>query len=55
MNSIKKLGKGGLPKWWDYSFDYPFLVGADRFGLTRSDLFVEGLRFRLISSQGFTI
>ncbi len=30
-----------MPKWWDYNLDIPFLIGADRYGLLRSDLFVE--------------
>lgn len=30
-----------MPKWWEYSYDIPFLHGIDRYGFSRSDCFIE--------------
>ncbi|KAJ3261825.1 choline dehydrogenase 7 [Boothiomyces macroporosus] len=53
LSSVKRHGKTGLPKWWDYSYDLPFLIGVERYGITRGDLFIEAddLPFKQIQNE----
>ncbi|KAJ3277093.1 choline dehydrogenase 7 [Terramyces sp. JEL0728] len=53
LSSVKRHGKTGLPKWWDYSYDIPFLIGVERYGITRGDLFIEAddLPFKQIQNE----
>ncbi|KAJ3367504.1 choline dehydrogenase 7 [Kappamyces sp. JEL0680] len=39
--NIAQHGKAALPKWWDYSYDIPFLKGVARFGYTQSEAFIR--------------
>jgi hypothetical protein len=43
MESTKRYGNSILPKWWTNEFDLPFMLGCAKYGLNRSDLFIEGI------------
>ncbi|KAI8897954.1 SNF2 family N-terminal domain-containing protein [Globomyces pollinis-pini] len=51
--AIRRHGKGAFPKWWEFEYDLPFLIGVDRYGLTRGDLFVEdaSLPFKAVHEE----
>lgn len=42
-----------MPKWWEYSYDVPFLHGVDRYGFSRNDCFIEDpdLPFKAIHEE----
>lgn len=43
MEITKRYGNSILPKWWTNDFDLPFMLGCAKYGLNRSDLFIEGI------------